>query len=51
MNLRPILTLIEEAKRWRLQHKAAGRTVEALAASLRIRALQDALAAMEKSNG
>ena len=41
--------LIEEARKWRLLHKRRGREghVEALAASIRIKALLDARKALE----
>jgi hypothetical protein len=51
MNLRPIHILIEQAKHWRAQHKAAGRQIEAAACDVRIAALEDAIEAMEKANG
>lgn len=49
MNLRPILILVEQAKHWRAQHKAAGRQIEAAFCAVRIAALEDALNAMLKA--
>ncbi len=51
MNLDPIRKLIKDATRWKAEHKVAGRHIEAAAAAIRIQALEDALAAMEKQNG
>jgi len=51
MNLRPIQELIEQAQRWRVEHRATGRHIEAAATDIRIKALKDALTAMEKRNG
>jgi hypothetical protein len=43
-----IEALIEQAVRWRAEHKAAGRHIETAACNIRIKALQDALATFEK---
>lgn len=51
MNLGRIHNLIEQTKHWRAQHKAASRAIEAAACDIRIIALEDALKAMEKTDG
>lgn len=42
-----ILLLISEADRWRIEHKRAGRQIEAAACAIRIKALKDALEALK----
>lgn len=44
-----ILKLISEAENWRAFHLARRNWIEAAAASIRIKALNDAIAALEKS--
>lgn len=43
-----IQKLIDEATAWRNEHKLANRGIEAAACKIRIRALQDALKAIEE---
>jgi hypothetical protein len=46
-----ILKLIEETESWRRFHKARNAHIEAAACAVRIKALRDALDAVENSDG
>lgn len=43
-----IASLISEAEAWRKLHRARGAHIEAAACAIRIKALQDALAALQE---
>ena len=42
-----IAAMIAETERWRLEHKAAGRVIDAAACAIRLAALRQALKAVE----
>lgn len=42
-----IAGLIAETERWRIEHKAAGRTIDAVACAIRLAALRQALKAVQ----
>lgn len=46
-----IQALIDEAVGWQKLHREAGRRIEAAAAAIRVKALQDALAAITPKDG
>lgn len=46
-----ILKLISETESWRTFHKSRGSHIEAAACAIRIKALRDALAAVDKPCG
>lgn len=48
VDVKPIDRLIINTIAWREEHRAKGRRIEAAAASIRLTALQDAKAAIEK---
>lgn len=44
-----ILKLISETEKWRKEHKAFGRHIEAAACAIRLKALRDAVEALERA--
>lgn len=46
-----ILALIQETESWRSEHKRHRRWIEAAACAIRIKALQDAIAALDQDKG